>query len=96
MSDFEKVYGSSPGIIEALAYDTAMMVFQTMRETATDSRRALKEALLGIDDFEGVTGRTGFAANGEAQKDLQMIRIERGRFVQVQRELSSEVGHQIN
>ena len=96
VSDFEKVYGSTPGIIEALAYDTAMMVFQTMRETATDSRRDLKEALLGIVDFDGVTGRTGFAANGEALKDLQMIRIDRGRFVQVQRELSSEVGLQIN
>jgi ABC-type branched-subunit amino acid transport system substrate-binding protein len=96
VSDFQNAYDNTPGIIEALAYDSAMMVFKTMRETATDSRRDLKEALLGIDDFEGVSGRTGFAANGEAQKELQMIRIKRGRFVQVQRQPDSETGTEVN
>jgi ABC-type branched-subunit amino acid transport system substrate-binding protein len=96
VSDFQNAYDNTPGIIEALAYDSAMMVFKTMRETATDSRRDLKEALLGIDDFEGVSGRTGFAANGEAQKEFQMIRIKRGRFVQVQRQPDSETGTEVN
>ncbi len=35
--------------------------------------------------FEGVSGRTVFASNGEAEKNLQMLRIDRGRFIQVQR-----------
>lgn len=82
---FQRAYGGVPGIIEAVAYDSAMMVFQTMRQTATDSRRDLKQALWQIDDFEGVSGRTGFAQNGEAEKTLQMLRVNRGRFVQVQR-----------
>jgi branched-chain amino acid transport system substrate-binding protein len=82
---FQHAYGRVPGFIEAVAYDSAMMVFQTMRQTATDSRRDLKEALLQIDDFEGVSGRTGFAQNGEAEKTLQMLRINRGRFVQATR-----------
>lgn len=85
VADFQRVYGRIPGFIEAVAYDSAMMVFQTLRQTATDSRRDLKQALLQITDFEGVTGRTGFAKNGEAEKDLQMLRIDRGRFTQVQR-----------
>jgi ABC-type branched-subunit amino acid transport system substrate-binding protein len=82
---FQNAYGRVPGIIEAVAYDSAMMVFQTMRQTATDSRRDLKQALLQIIDFEGVSGRTGFAQNGEAEKTLHMLRINRGRFVQVTR-----------
>jgi len=82
---FQRAYGRVPGIIEAVAYDSAMMVFQTMRQTATDSRRDLKQALLQIHDFEGVSGRTGFAQNGEAQKNLQMLRIYRGRLVQATR-----------
>lgn len=81
---FQQIYGKEPGIIEALAYDSAMMVFQTLRQTATDSRRDLKQALLQIEDFDGVSGRTAFAPNGEAEKNLQMLRIKRGRFVQVQ------------
>lgn len=85
VSVFQATYGRVPGVIEALAYDSAMMVFQTMRQTATDSRRDLKRALLRIDGFEGVTGRTSFSPNGEAEKELQMLRIQRGRLVQVQR-----------
>jgi len=90
---FKHAYGRVPGFIEAVAYDSAMMVFQTMRQSATDSRRDLKQALLQINDFEGVSGRTGFAQNGEAEKTLHMLRINRGRFAQVQRtaeNLSSE------
>ena len=82
---FQHTYGRVPGFIEAVAYDSAMMVFQTMRQTATDSRRDLKQALLQINDFEGVSGRTGFAQNGEAEKTLHMLRINRGRFVQATR-----------
>ena len=80
--DFEEAFGRVPGVIEALAYDSAMMVFRTMRQTATDSRRDLKQALLRMAPFQGVTGSTRFRPDGEAEKELQMIRIERGRFVQ--------------
>jgi branched-chain amino acid transport system substrate-binding protein len=91
---FQDVYGRAPGIIEALAYDSAMMVFQTMQQTATDSRRIVKTTLLQINDFDGVTGRTGFAQNGEAEKELQMLRIRGGRFVQVQRPTDAAVDNQ--
>jgi len=87
---FRSAYGRVPGIIEAVAYDTAMMVFQTLRQTATDSRRDLKHTLLQLADYEGVSGRTNFAENGEADKTLQMLRINRGRFVQVQRTLDPQ------
>jgi branched-chain amino acid transport system substrate-binding protein len=87
---FKRTYGRTPGFIEAVAYDSAMMVFQTMRQTATDNRRDLKQALLQISDFEGVSGRTGFAQNGEAEKTLYMLRIDRGRFTQVSRTADSE------
>ena len=86
---FQHAYGRVPGFIEAVAYDTATMVLQTMRQTATDSRRDLKQALLQIFDFEGLSGRTGFAQNGEAEKTLYMLRINRGRLVQAARTTES-------
>ncbi len=81
---FKHIYNRNPGIIEAIAYDSAMMIFRTMRQTATDSRREMKKALLKIDDFDGVTGRTRFASNGEAQKNMTMLRIQGGRFVEAE------------
>ncbi len=80
---FQNTYGSAPGFIEAVAYDSAMLLLQTMRRTATDSRRDLKQALLHIDAFDGVAGRTVFEPNGEADKTLYMLQIQRGRFVEV-------------
>jgi ABC-type branched-subunit amino acid transport system substrate-binding protein len=53
-----------------------------MRQTATDSRRDIQQALLQIEDYGGVSGRTHFAPNGEAQKTMQMLRIQKGRFVE--------------
>jgi ABC-type branched-subunit amino acid transport system substrate-binding protein len=84
VADFREAFGRVPGVIEALAYDSAMMVFSTMRQTATDSRRDLKQALLQMEPFKGVTGPTRFQPNGEAEKSLQMLRIKRGRFVQAE------------
>lgn len=84
VKSFQLIYDRIPGIVEALAYDSAMMVFQTMRQTATDSRRDLKQALLNRVVYQGVTGQTAFESNGEAHKTLQMLRIRRGRVVPVE------------
>lgn len=85
VADCQSAFGRVPGFVEAVAYDSAMMVFETMRRTATDSRRELKTALLSMDLFDGVTGRTRFEPNGEAQKELQIITVHNRRFVQVPR-----------
>ncbi|GAB6905255.1 conserved hypothetical protein [Desulfosarcina cetonica] len=81
VATFQHVFNRTPGIIEAMAYDSAMMVFKAMGQTLTDSRCELRQALLKIQDFNGVTGWTGFAPNGEAEKNLQLLRIEGGQFV---------------
>ena len=86
---FKGVYNRNPGIIEAVAYDSTMMVFQSMRQTASDLRRDIKQALLKITDFDGVSGRTHFLANGEAQKTMTMLRIQKGRFVEATLESSA-------
>ncbi|WP_419662821.1 extracellular ligand-binding receptor [Desulfosarcina variabilis str. Montpellier] len=89
VDDFKRVYNRMPGIIEAVAYDSTMMVFQTMRQTASDLRRDIKQALSQISDFNGVSGRTSFTANGEAQKTMTMLRIQKGRFVEAKVESSA-------
>ncbi len=85
VADYQRAFGRVPGFIEAVAYDSAMMVFETMRRTTTDSRRELKTALLNMDAFDGISGRTRFEPNGEAQKELQIITVHDRRFVPVPR-----------
>jgi ABC-type branched-subunit amino acid transport system substrate-binding protein/Tfp pilus assembly protein PilF len=82
---FEGLYGQSPGFIEALAYDIAMINFDTLSNIKIQSRDDLKEALKNLTDFKGVTGYTSFKKNGDSNKHLYLLQIENNRFVQLNR-----------
>jgi ABC-type branched-subunit amino acid transport system substrate-binding protein/predicted negative regulator of RcsB-dependent stress response len=80
---FEDTYAETPGVIEATAYDTAMMLFQICQHPDVQSRTAIKEELLRLRDFPGVTGLTSFDGQREALKELSMLRIEGDGFVEL-------------
>lgn len=80
---FEDMYATKPGVIEATAYDTAMMLFQIVNRPEILSRTAIREELLSIRDYPGVTGLTSFDENGEAQKELSLLRIEGDGFIEL-------------
>jgi ABC-type branched-subunit amino acid transport system substrate-binding protein len=79
---FKDLYGEDPGVIEAFAYDTAMIAFQMLENSGVYSRRELKEALINLRDFDGVTGATSFRKNGDAEKKLYMLQIEGNKFIE--------------
>lgn len=81
---FEAAYGKRPGFIEAIAYDTAMMIFNTVRRPEIGSRTSLKDALLKIENFPGLTGLTTFDETGDCRKRLYLLRLKKNRFVEVQ------------
>lgn len=80
---FEDTYAETPGVIEATAYDTAMMLFQICQHPDVQSRTAIKEELLRLRDFPGVTGLTSFDGQRDALKELSMLRIEGDGFVEL-------------
>ncbi len=82
--NFTDVFGSRPGFFEAVSYDTVRMVFETCMNQGVTSRQELKEALKAMRVYEGVTGDTGFDENGAPRKDLFLITIKRGRFVEIE------------
>ncbi|MDY0219681.1 MAG: ABC transporter substrate-binding protein [Desulfobacterium sp.] len=82
---FEALFGQTPGFIEAVAYDTLMILVQTAMESGVNSRADLKKALAGQRIFEGVTGRTMFDPDGNAQKELVFITIRQGAFHEIDR-----------
>jgi ABC-type branched-subunit amino acid transport system substrate-binding protein len=80
---FEDTYAETPGVIAATAYDTAMMLFQICQLPDVQSRTAIKEELLRLRDFPGVTGLTSFDGQRDALKELSMLRIEGDGFVEL-------------
>ena len=73
-------YGEAPGFIEALAYDTAMMLIETVPAADQGGRPAVRDALSRIQFFRGVTGATEFDETGEAVKKLELLKIQGDQF----------------
>ncbi len=76
---YRSAYQEEPDILAAQAYDSAMMIFSLLKEHK-DTPQAVRDGLLAIKDYPGVTGQTTFAGSQEAQKKLFLIKIEDGKF----------------
>ena len=83
VESYQELFGSLPGFLEAQAYDAAWILFEAANKPGVRSRRTLKEAIMEVKDFPGVTGVTSFDETGDVDKDLYLLRIEGGRFVQI-------------
>ncbi len=76
---YRSAYQEEPDILAAQAYDSAMMALSFIKQRK-DSPAEIKEGLLALRDFQGVTGSITFPGNGEAQKKLFIIKVEDGKF----------------
>jgi len=80
---FEAVFNTKPKFLEAIAYDNAFILFLTAMEKSIDSRETLKNALKDRRIFTGVTGNTFFDIDGNARRDLFLMTIKKGKFVEI-------------
>ncbi|MBF0397637.1 MAG: penicillin-binding protein activator, partial [Desulfobacterales bacterium] len=76
VSEFEASFNEKPEAIEAISYDTAMIFFKLISTPNVKTRENLKNELINLKDFEGVTGLTSFDQTGEAIKKLFILKIE--------------------
>ena len=81
---YQKVFDQKPGFIEAVTYDTAMILFQMVSRPDIRFRSTLKNELERLTDFKGVTGLTSFDADGEVRKRLYLLQIKGNRFFQLE------------
>lgn len=82
---FEDTYKEQPGYIEAILYDSAMILFDVVRRPEVRFRGDIRSALTDADGFVGVTGVTRFDESGEAVKRAILLRIEGNEFVELDR-----------
>jgi ABC-type branched-subunit amino acid transport system substrate-binding protein len=83
-STFERIFDEEPGFIEAVAYDSAHIVFRLLSNTDIRFKSRLKDELLNLTDYPGVTGKTSFDYKGDALKKLYILKIKGNRFVEIQ------------
>ena len=64
-----------PGSYTTYAYDTAGLLMNLLRMEQNQNPAALKEALLSVSEYPGVTGGLRFAENGEVQREMRLLRL---------------------
>ncbi len=83
VAEFKGAFGRTPDYIEAVAYDSASLVLGVLAEKAPATRGDVRDALLAVNAFPGVTGSTSFDETGDADKTLTLLKGKRRRFVEV-------------
>ena len=80
MEAYRSAYQEEPDILAAQAYDAAMMVLSLLKERK-ETPLAIRDGLLALKDYPGVSGAITFPGNGEALKKLFIIKVQDGKFV---------------
>ena len=80
---YYSAYGREPEHIEALAYDSAGMIFKVLEKNDVQTRRSFAEALIQLENYRGTTGVTSFDADRVAQKVAFILKVKNGKLEQV-------------
>jgi ABC-type branched-subunit amino acid transport system substrate-binding protein len=67
----------SPGLLEAIGYDSAAILRKVMDGGGTRSRASLREQLSSVRNFDGATGQTTFNLRRDAEKPLFFMTIDK-------------------
>jgi len=78
---FQNNYGESPSHLSAQAYDAAGIVFQAIK-LGGENRLKLKENLLKIKSYLGVTGKTYILESGDSTKEIFTLTVKNKKFVE--------------
>lgn len=82
---FQDLYQERPGFLEAIAYDTAQILFTAANADDVNSGKQLKDVLRGQFIFDGATGPTRFDETGTPHKALFLITIKNNQFMEINR-----------
>lgn len=83
VDEFEAVFGKKPGFLEAIAYDTAMILFGIINRSEAANRNLIRDELLQLTDYPGVTGNTTFQTDGDVKKKMMMLTIKGNQFLEL-------------
>lgn len=75
-------YQEEPTILSAQAYDSARIIFKAL-EGGAERGSEILEAIKGVREFPGATGRIYYSEKGELVRELYVIQIKNGQFIQI-------------
>jgi ABC-type branched-subunit amino acid transport system substrate-binding protein len=80
VADYYAAYGEEPDALAAQGYDAASILRQILSDIVPLSRTRVRESLLRVRDFPGVSGLTSFDEVGGTRKNLYLLTVRRGEI----------------
>lgn len=83
---YNEMHDYVPGDVAALTYDAMKIVLQAIQNTGgltgdlEADRKAVRDQLAKIENFDGITGRMTFTEEGDPIKCAVIVKIENGEF----------------
>ena len=87
--NYKRKYGQLPDIFAGLAYDAARILTLALEKGGQDLEK-VKMALYNTRNFPGVVGETTFDENGDVIKPIGIKRVEKGKFIWVDKSFESK------
>ena len=81
IENYKSKYGSTPDDVAALTYDSFGLLWQALKSSGKNDRKAVRDALAKIPKYEGVTGTMQFKeGSGDPIKSAVILKITDGKF----------------
>jgi hypothetical protein len=61
-----------------------MILFDLVSRNDIQSRSEIKNEIMDLKDFQGVTGTTSFDITGNAHKKLYLLQIQGDKFIELE------------
>jgi branched-chain amino acid transport system substrate-binding protein len=83
-ADRVRASGKTADFFIASAYDILNIVAVAIDEAGATDTEEIKQSLLDIKDYDGVSGRFGFDKNGDVARDIFIKTVKDGVFVRAE------------
>lgn len=84
VKQFKEAYQKTPSTYAAYGYDATIVILDAIKNVGTD-RKAIRDYLGKLKDFQGVTGVNTFDENGDVVKKPLRLMIKDGQFVVIEK-----------
>ena len=82
VADYEKLYSKKPGLLEALGYDSAKLIFSAIAK-GKRRKQDIQKYLRNLKEFQGVTGRIKGIKNNDFIRELYLLKFRKGIIQEV-------------
>lgn len=80
VANYKKAYNEEPTALSGLAYDAAMVLATALKGAKTLDGAGIRDAIAGVKDYQGVTGKITIDANRNARKEAVVFQIKGNAF----------------